>query len=142
MNFRNIISNRPVLALVTTGLIAFSTPAAALPPLSQDDHVTGTLVSAAVGEEIRNKCSRISARMLRALSKARALERYARNLGYSEAEVKAFLKSKPERARIVELTRNYMLANGVVEGQEETYCALGKAEIAKGTLTGFLLFAW
>ena len=134
------------LTLIRTTLIAallsLSTPAFALPPLGQDDHVTGTLVSAAIGEEIRNKCSNISARLIRALGKARELERYAVNQGYSEAEVKAFLKSKPERARIISLARAYMAKNGVVEGQEATYCSLGRAEIAKGTLTGFLLFAW
>ena len=123
-------------------LMAVATPAAALPPLSADDHITGSLVSAAIGEEIRNKCSRISARLLRALAKAQALERYARDKGYTEAEVKAFLKSKTERARIIKLARAYMVKNGVVEGVEETYCSLGRAEIAKGTLTGFLLFAW
>ena len=123
-------------------LLSLATPASALPPLGQDDHVTGTLVSAAVGEEIRNKCSKISARLIRALGKARELEQYAIKQGYSEAEVKAFLKSKTERARIIELARAYMVKNGVVEGQEATYCSLGRAEIAKGTLTGFLLFAW
>lgn len=125
-----------------SALMLLATPAVALQPLSQDQHVTGTLMSAAIGEEIRNKCSRISARLLRALAKARALERYALEKGYSEADVKAFLKSKTEKARIVSLARAYMVKNGVVEGQEATYCSLGRAEIAKGTLTGFLLFAW
>ena len=133
---------RFAIAATFTALMLLATPAMALQPLSQDDHITGSLVSAAVGEEIRNKCSRISARLLRALAKARALEQYARGKGYAEADVKMFLKSKTEKARIVSLARNYMVKNGVVEGQEATYCSLGRAEIAKGTLIGYLLFAW
>lgn len=133
---------RLTIVAAFSALMLVATPAVALQPLSQDDHVTGTLVSAAIGEEIRNKCSRISARLLRAVAKARALEQYALAKGYTEADVKVFLKSKTEKARIVSLARAYMVKNGVVEGQEATYCSLGRAEIAKGTLTGYLLFAW
>lgn len=127
---------------VISTMLWLATPALALQPLSQDRHVTGTLMSAVIGEEIRNKCPSISARLFRVMSKARELERYARDMGYTDDEVTRFLKSKSQRERIISLARAYMLKNGVVEGQEATYCSLGRAEIAEGTLTGFLLFAW
>ena len=122
--------------------MANASPAAAQQKLSQDEHVTRVLVSAAIGEDIRNNCSGISGRMFRVYSKAKKLERYARDQGYTEAQVNQFLRSKTQQSRIIGLARTYMVENGVVEGQEATYCSLGRAEIAKGTLTGFLLFAW
>lgn len=139
---KQFFARQNILALATLGLIGLATPVAALPPLGDDDHVTQTLVSAAIGEAIRQNCGSISARMFRVLGKAKELERYALRKGYTETQIKAFLKSEKQRARIISLARAYLVENGVVENKEETYCSLGHAEIAKGTLTGYLLWSW
>ena len=126
----------PLILLIST------LPAFAKPPLSENKRVTNTLVAAAIGEGIRQTCPSIHARLFLALKKAKALEKYALSLGYSKAEIEAFIKSPKEKARIISLARAYMQENGVVEGVKETYCRLGRAEIAKGSLTGQLLWSW
>ena len=56
--------------------------------------------------------------------------------------VKAFLKDPVEKKRINDLAAAYLKKAGAVEGDAESYCVAGKAEIAKGTLAGSLLKSW
>lgn len=111
-------------------------------PLNQDTHLTESLVAGKVADTIRNTCSSISARMFTVLGKLNDLEDYARGQGYAEADVKAFLKNKTEKARIKGLALSYLKTAGAVEGDEESYCKVGRAEIAKGSLAGSLLKSW
>ena len=43
--------------------------------------------------------------------------------------------------RIYAEADRYMVANGLVNGQPETFCRLGQQEIARGTIAGSLLVA-
>jgi hypothetical protein len=114
-------------------------PAAAGHPLGQDRRVMGTLLAAAVGDEIRRNCPDISARLMRVWRRAEALEAYARGLGYSESEIAAFLRSAEERA-VLEARRDAYLADrGVRAGDADSYCRLGRAEIAADSPIGALL---
>lgn len=131
----------PVAALVAV-LAAAPLRAEAPVPLNQDDHITESLVAAQVGDIIRKSCSSISARFFVFYEKAAALEQYARDAGYTEEEVGLFLKNREEKARIRALADAHLAAAGVVAGDEETYCAAGRAEIAAGTLAGSLLRSW
>jgi hypothetical protein len=108
-------------------------------PLSEEPHINEQLMAATVGDVIRKTCPSISARMVTVYFKAKELEDYARDAGYQEDEVKAFLKDKAEKARIKAMAMEYMAANGVVEGDVDSYCALGNAEIRKDSPIGALL---
>ncbi len=134
--------HKPMLGLVAASMLGLS-PASAgtqpLPPLNQEAYINQSLLSAAIGEAIRQNCSTISARLFRAFTKAMALERYAIKLGYSKVEIKAFISDKTEKQRMRDETVTYLVAHGVIEGQEQTFCALGQAEIARNSLTGQLL---
>lgn len=126
-------------ALLAVALLA--TPAAALPPLSQERHINDSLVQARVADMLRRGCPTLDARVIRAFSEARKLKRYALDQGYSEAQIDAFLDSRDERRRIYAEADRYMTANGVVSGQPETFCRLGRQEIARKTIAGSLLVA-
>ncbi len=127
---------------VVLGLGLLPARAGGLPPLSQNKYINESLIAAAIGEGIRRNCPTIGARIFRALGKANALKRYALSLGYSKAQIDAFINSPEDKARIIAAAKAYLAQNGVVEGQKETYCKLGRTEIAKGTLTGQLLWSW
>ena len=131
---------RTAFATVAT-LAALAGPALALPPLSQERYINDSLVQARVADVLRRGCPRLDARLIRAFSEARKLKRYALDQGYSEAEIDAFLDSREERRRIYAEADRYMVANGVVNGQPETFCRLGQQEIARGTIAGSLLVA-
>ena len=116
--------------------------ASAQTPLNQETRINSTLIAGQVGDTIRKTCPSISARMFVVLGELNELEDYARDQGYSEAEVKAFLKDKTEKARIKAAAAAYLKQAGAVEGDVETYCTVGRAEIDKGTLAGSLLRSW
>ncbi|PIE16440.1 MAG: hypothetical protein CSA68_02490 [Rhodobacterales bacterium] len=126
-------------------LVAFGTASAvradALTPLSKENHINYSLMAAVAGDVIRKTCPSISARMFVVLGKAYALKSYARKKGYTEAEVRAFLKDPAEKARVKGLAANYLKNRGAVPGDVASYCQVGRAEIAKKTLVGQLLRA-
>lgn len=132
--------NRKTLTALVA-LAALAAPAAALEPLAQERHINDSLVQARVADVLRRGCPTLNARMVRAFSEARALKRYALDRGYSEAQIDAFLDSREERQRIYREADRYMVANGVVNGEPETFCRLGREEIARKTIAGSLLVA-
>jgi hypothetical protein len=127
--------------LLTFALIlGLASPALALPPLSENSYVNDRLIQARVADRIRKECDSIAARFAFAYSQARALKQYALDQGYSEAEIEAFLDSKPDKDRVKAAAEAYLTANGVVAGNEESFCALGRKEIAAGTIAGSLIY--
>jgi hypothetical protein len=125
--------------LLTLALIlGLATPALALPPLSENTYINDRLIQARVADRIRRECSDISARFAYAYSQARALQRYARDLGYSDTEIDAFLDSKADKDRVKAAAEAYLAANGATD--EAGFCALGRREIAAGTVAGSLIY--
>ncbi len=114
-------------------------PVLAKTPLAEEAHINESLLAVAVADKVRKTCPNIYARMVTFYFKAKALEKYARKLGYTENEVEAFLDDKSEKARVNGLAQAYMADRGVIEGDVESYCQLGRAEIVAGSLIGSLL---
>lgn len=130
-----------IVVLAIWGVGVACSPAAALEPLSQERYINDRLIAARIADRIRRECPTLGARMIYAYSQARALERYALDKGYSRAQVDAFLDSKEDRRRIYAVAEDYMARNGVNKGDPESYCRLGRQEMAGGTVTGSLLVA-
>lgn len=126
-------------AFFAGALAIVAAPASAQVPLAEEPHINEQLMAAAVGDAIRKTCPSISARMVTVYFKMKELEKYARKAGYQEAEVKVFLKDAAQKARVKGIAAEYMAANGVVQGDVESHCTLGRAEIAKSSLIGSLL---
>ena len=118
---------------------ALTATAQDLLPLNKEKQINSSLLSAAIGAIIQDKCTTISPRLLLAIWKAKSLQRYALNIGYTQEEIEAFVNSKVEKRRMRRAANSYLRANGVVKNEEATYCAAGRAEIAAGSLTGKLL---
>lgn len=128
-----------VASLVLAGL--FAMPAQALPDLAKDSYVNERLIGAVVGDQIRRKCTGISPRIWAVFREKRKLEIYATKLGYSKKQMTAFIGKKSEKSRVNAVAAAYLIENGVVEGDAESYCKLGRREIAAETFTGSLLRA-
>ncbi|MCR8723280.1 DUF5333 domain-containing protein [Frigidibacter sp. ROC022] len=112
----------------------------ALPPLMDNKRVMGELVDGEVAYQIQKHCPTISARKLVAFSRLKKLAAYARSLGYTDADFKALTKDGAARDKRDALVDAYLASKGVVQGDAESYCRLGRAEIAAKTLTGSLLY--
>lgn len=131
-----------IRAILPCILLAFAAaPALAVEPLREEAHINTSLIAAQAGDILRKTCPTISARMVVVLTKARALEQYARDRGYTEPEVKAFLKDRDEKARVRAAAEAYLADAGAVHGDVESYCRVGREQIAKGTLLGELLWS-
>ena len=117
-----------------------ATPAVALEPLNQNKYVNDRLIAAQIGDIIRNTCPTIGARMIFAWSEAAKLERYALRQGYSRSQITSFIRSPVEKARVRGIAEGYMASNGVVKGDKESYCVLGRSEIERKSMIGLLLY--
>lgn len=113
--------------------------ASAKPHLRDVPEIDGTILAVGIADEIRKNCPDISARMLKALSTVNGLKSKARALGYSDAEIDAYRKSDVEKARLAAKRKSYLNAAGVLTGNTQSYCTLGRAEIEKGGQIGALL---
>ncbi|QYK39892.1 MAG: DUF5333 domain-containing protein [Paracoccaceae bacterium] len=131
--------NRPIPTLALVLAMAAPLAAAAPVPLAEERHINEQLLAAQVGDILRKTCPVASARMLVVLGKLNDLESYARKQGYSETEVRAFLKDKAEKARIRKLAEDYLAQAGAVQGDAESYCRVARDEVRRRTLTGQLL---
>ena len=125
--------------LALAAILPAGAAAADLPPLTQNERVVGEFLAAAVGDEIRKNCPTISARLFYVLRKANELERYARSLGYSDEDIRAFRKAPENKALLRQMRDDYLAQNGVSAGDAESYCRLGRQEMQNGTLIGSLL---
>ena len=126
------------IALTAATLAA---PALALEPLAQERYINDRLIAARVADRVRRECPSINARIVYAWSQARALKRYAENKGYSSSQIDAFLDSKQEKARIYAAAEDYLTRNGARKGDAESFCRIGRNEIASKSVAGSLLVA-
>ena len=127
--------------ILAAAFVAFAPMAEAKQPLAEVKPITQGLLAVGLADEIRNNCPSISARMLRALTFMNKLKSEARALGYSDEEIRTFRKNRAEKAKMRARGEAYLKQNGVLKGQPETYCALGRAEIKKSSKIGALLRA-
>ena len=115
--------------------------AAANPPLREVARVDDGLLYVAIANEIRKNCDEISARFGQGIQTLRGLNRYARDLGYSQFEIDAFTDSEFEKDRLRARGALYYSAHGVDTTKPEDFCRLGRAEINKNSAIGVLLRA-
>ena len=122
-----------------SALTLFAAPTLAAEPLESETHINDSLRAGRIGDVIRKTCPSISARMFTVLLKIEDLKRYALSKGYSRDEVEAFLKDRDQKDRIKAEAAAYLAEAGAVEGDPESFCRVGREEIAKGSLIGELL---
>jgi len=130
---------RAAAAAAFFGLSAGS--AAALPPIGSDEYSYNWILAGYIGDMIDKNCDEISGRKLMAIQKLYQLRDRALKQGYSRDEVKAYFENREVRKDFTDTARRYLSQQGAKQGDKASYCAIGKREIAQGTLTGQLLRA-
>ena len=125
------------LLILTLALTAQS--ALALGPLKDVATVRDGIIAVGMAYEIGDKCGSIEARYLRGLGYLNELKATAASLGYSDAEIDAYIDDGAEKDRLEGLARQQLADLGAVPGDEASYCAVGAAQIAAGTAVGQLL---
>ncbi|WP_189679810.1 DUF5333 domain-containing protein [Seohaeicola zhoushanensis] len=115
--------------------------AAARPALRDVPSIEDALFAVAIADAVRDNCGSINARLIRALSFLRQIKAEANALGYSDDEIRAYVESDTEKARMKKKGKAFLAANGVTPDKPETFCTFGRAEIAKNSAIGALLRA-
>jgi Family of unknown function (DUF5333) len=108
-------------------------------PLTEEPRINQDLIAGAAGDLLRKTCPKVSARMFVVWDRLYQLRNYAVAQGYTEAEVKAFLKDPVQKARIKAAAADYLAEAGAVEGDVDSFCQTGRDEVAKETLLGSLI---
>lgn len=126
-----------ILALALIG--GFAGSLSAQTALKDVAHVREGIIAIGMAVEISDKCGSISPRTLRGINTLRGLQKHARDLGYSQAQIDAYVDDRAEKRRLEGIARERLADMGVVAGQESTYCAVGRAQISAGTAVGRLL---
>jgi hypothetical protein len=126
-----------ILALALIG--GFAGSLSAQTALKDVAHVREGIIAIGMAVEISDKCGSISPRTLQGINTLRGLQKHARDLGYSQAQIDAYVDDRAEKRRLEGIARERLADMGVVAGQESTYCAVGRAQISAGTAVGRLL---
>lgn len=127
------------LKALTIAAILAASPALALEPINEEKYINETLLQGFIADKIADTCPTIGPRTFKALNELEKLKNYALKKGYTAAEIRAFVTSKTEKARGKAQATEWLAANGAPEGDVEAHCAVGRAEIARGSLIGSLL---
>ena len=121
--------------------LLLSAPALALTPLHENRIVVGGFYVIGLADELRRKCDSINPRFFRAYRYLKSLEKYARNAGYTEAQIEQLADNKAEKEKLKTRIRADLAERGASPENPEGYCTVGREEIAKGSAAGRLLRA-
>ena len=103
------------------------------------ERVTEGLIAAGMAIELDDNCGDVRVRMLRGLNFLQGLKSHLQDLGYSNAEIDAYIDNRSEKQRLETLARQRLNALGVRTDDASTYCTVAKAQIAEDTQVGRLL---
>ncbi|NIZ59461.1 hypothetical protein DL239_00565 [Sedimentitalea sp. CY04] len=132
---------RTLIAAVALCAVAMPVAAFAKPSLRDVPQIENIILAAAIAHEVSEYCQSIKPRRMKALGMAWQLRSQANDLGYSDSEIRAYVESDSEKARVRAKGERYLKANGVDYGTPETFCVFGHAEIKKSSAIGALLRA-
>ncbi|ARO15224.1 hypothetical protein BVG79_01882 [Ketogulonicigenium robustum] len=113
--------------------------AQARPPLGQVAQVTEPLITAAMAYEISRVCGAVNIRLLRGIGYLNGIKSTARGLGYSSVEIDSFVDDRTQKRNLEDVARGRLRDLGAIDGQPETFCAVGRSQIAAGSQIGRLL---
>ena len=129
---------KTIAAIFLVGAPGF---AQALTPLHENPVVVKGFYAIGLADEVRKNCDSISPRLLTAYNYLKSLERYARDIGYTEAQIEELVDNKEEKEKLRAQIRADLAERGETPKNPEGYCTVGLEEIAKGSAAGKLLRA-
>ena len=133
--------NKTVSLMMASAIAVFAMagPTIARPALKDVPEVREGIIYAGMAYEISRRCDGISARMWRGMNYLQSLKRRAQELGYSDAEIEAYIDDSAEKNRLEGIARQQLAQLGVVRDDPATYCAVGRSQMAANTRVGWLL---
>lgn len=133
--------SRPALqsAALVLGFAVLAGATAANPEIGRVTHITEGLINTAIAYEIDRVCDSIDGRTIEGINFLWSLKQHASELGFSDDEIRAYVDDDAEKDRLEAIARDRLRALGAVEGEPETYCTVGRAEMSARTEIGRFL---
>lgn len=137
---RDIIIGAAIVTAMVTSIFgaALATDYSAL---RKDARVHQELTVAAIVYLVEKNCPNLERHMLRGAFRALSLQSYARGLGYTNRELSAFVDNLEEQDRFRAIAWPILADLGAVKGDSESFCAVGRAEMKRGSNVGAMLRA-
>lgn len=123
----------------TAPLMAGAAAEAELPPLREVQEIDQNMLWAGLAVEVSDECSTIEVKKIKGISFLWGLKNKASAMGYTDDEIRAYVESDDEEARIRRLGEAYVRQAGFDPKTPEGLCAFGEAEIARGSVIGSFL---
>lgn len=133
------MKKRVIAGLVALAIVSSAGHLSAQTALKDVAKVRDGIIFTGMAYEISEECSSIDARLFRGLGYLQSLRQHARELGFSNAEIDAYIDDDAEKDRLEAIAREQLALLGVVPGEEATYCTVGRGQIASNTRVGWLL---
>lgn len=127
------------IAMITFATMTSAGSLAAQTPLKDVAKIRDGIIFTGMAYEISEQCDSLNARIFRGLGYLQSLKRHASSLGYSDAEIDAYINDESEKDRLEAIARQQLAQMGVVSEDRATYCAVGRQQIAANTRVGWLL---
>lgn len=127
------------LGTLSLAIVALAGGLSAQTALRDEPRIRDGIIFVGMAYEISERCGDISARTWRGINYLQSLKNLANELGYSDDEIEAYVDDRSEQRRLEGIARQQLAALGVVEGDEASYCAAGRAQMAANTRVGWLL---
>ena len=127
---------RLLIATLAASLVAV--PAFAK-SLADEKEINDGLFTIAIAAAIGENCPTIAPRKIRGLFALNSLHSKARSLGYTTREISDYVNNGAEREKLRVRTFAWLAERGAVEGDPQSFCAVGRAEMDAGTGIGRLL---
>ncbi|MDG1376501.1 MAG: DUF5333 domain-containing protein [Yoonia sp.] len=128
-----------IVGVIAIALVGFAGAVSAKPALKDVAEVREGIIATGMAYEITQKCGAISPRYFRAVGYLNTLKKHASSLGYTDSEIDAYTNDKAEENRLKVIARARLAELGAVTDDEDSYCTVGRAEIAKNSVIGQLM---
>lgn len=133
------MKKRALAAVMTLATVVTAGHLSAQTALKDVAKVRDGIIYVGMAYEISERCSSIDARLFRGIGYLQSLKRHASSLGYSDAEIDAYINDDAEKDRLEAIARAQLAQLGVVPGDEASHCAAGREQMAANTRVGWLL---
>ncbi len=120
----------------------FATPLYAEPskPLGEVSEIRESLLAVGIAYRITEKCSSLRPRYIKGFSYLNSIKNRARELGYSDSAIEAYVNSPEEKKALEDEGMRRLAEQGASGDDNEAFCQVGRSEIEKGTLVGGFLW--
>jgi hypothetical protein len=129
-----------ILALAVLAATAgFAGSVSAQSALKDVLRVRDGIIHVGMAFEISERCDSLRPRTFRGLSFLNSLKNHARDLGFSDDEIDAYVNDDAEKDRLEGIARQQLTLLGADDANDASYCAVGRAQMEANTRVGWLL---